>query len=97
MGLLSGRLTGAGALTYGVLPSRDAFVAAFNRTLGAGERYAIKLNRSDARAADGTTIGTDSYMATELYKGVGELVAKGDDAALDLASSILSTLGIEWI
>lgn len=83
-------------MTYGTMPSWEAFDAAFDRELGAN-KYDISLGREDSAAADGTSIGDGEYSARELYKGLKELVATGRDDALDLASSILSTLGFEWV
>jgi hypothetical protein len=88
------------SLTYGKMPSKDAFEKAFERRVADGV-YTISLSRSDARAADGTSIGDGVYDADELYDGVKELVDKWadheDDRAGDLASAILSTLGFKWI
>lgn len=96
-------------LTYGVLPSFDVFEKHFDCEVPDG-RFRIRLGRSDARAADGTSIGDGEYSAKELYKGLKELVAKNDagaegdsveweagDHAASLASSILERVGIEWI
>jgi hypothetical protein len=86
--------------TYGVMPSKKVFEDHFEKELGDDGLYRIRLSGSDSRAADGTIIGDGQYDDDELYKGVKQLVKKferGDDAAGDLASSILYTLGFEWI
>lgn len=88
-----GKLDG---MTYGVLPTLAEFEAAFEREIGA-RKYKIRLGASDSRAADDTSIGDGEYSVRELYKGVKELVAKDTEDALSLASTILSTLGIEWV
>lgn len=78
--------------TYGVLPDRDSFYELYARAQG-GKRYRIS-NVRDVEDADG------EYTDVELYKYLRELVERwenGDDAAGDLASSILSTLNAEWI
>lgn len=82
-------------LTYGVLPSRRDFDIAMG-----DQRFRIQLGASDSRAADGTSIGDGSYGPDELWKGLGQLVRKferGSEPAGDLAASILSTLGFEWV
>ncbi len=87
------------AYTYGVLPPFEVFDEYFYEHVGDGE-FRIRLSSSDARAAQGTIIADDAYDSHELYKGVKQLTKKwerGDDAAGDLASSILSVLGFEWI
>jgi len=98
--LLGGDAARSRSMTYGTLPSIEAFEKAFDAELGEDERYRIRLSRSDSKAADGTSIGDGEYTADELYRGLEELVKKferGREAAGDLASSILSTLGFEWI
>ena len=65
--------------------------------------YRMHLKGVDLRAADGTEFdheGVQYYDADDLYDGLRELTAKwedGDEAAGDLASGILLTLGFEWI
>lgn len=86
-------------LTYGHLPTYGTFEEAFDENVPNG-RYSISLSRSDSRAADGTSIGDGDYTSRELYKGLKELVEKwneGDEDAGDLASSILASIGIEWV
>ena len=81
---------------YGVLPPYEVFEEYFDENVGSG-RFRIRLGRTDSRAADGTNIGDGEYTPEDLYEGLQQLVAKGGDAALDLASSILAALGFEWI
>ena len=90
---------GAQSMTYGTLPSFEKFEAAFDRVMkeDGSSRYRIHLGRSDSRAAEGTSIGDGEYTARELYKGVKELIQKGDEPAGDLASSIMSTLEFGWV
>lgn len=84
-------------LTYGVLPSLKVFEEAWADKVGEDKTYRIRLGRTDSRAADGTSIGDGEFTVDELYDGIEELIDKGTDASLDLASGILSTLGFEWI
>lgn len=87
------------AYTYGQLPPREVFEEYFDERVGDGQ-FHIRLSRSDARAAEGTVIGDGYYDSETLWRGLRQLTAKfydGDDAAGELASAILSTLGFEWI
>lgn len=94
-----GGALGTQSMTYGTLPSFEKFEAAFDRVMkeDGSSRYRIRLGRSDSRAAEGTSIGDGEYTARELYKGVKELIQKGDEPAGDLASSIMSTLEFGWV
>lgn len=86
------------SMNYGDMPTKKQFDKAFERE--AGDSYNIKLGSSDSRAADGTIIGDGDYDSDELYKGVKQLVKKwekGSEPAGNVASSILYTLGFEWI
>jgi len=87
------------ALTYGKMPTKKQFEASFERLVPDGQ-YEIRLSLADLEAAESTIIGDGLYDADELYKGVRQLTKKwdrGDEAAGDLASSILYTLEFEWI
>jgi len=83
-------------LTFGKIPAWKEFEAAFDDRVE-GNGYNIKLSSSDSKAAEGTSIGDGRLKAPALYKGIKELIAKGDEDADDLASSILYTLGFEWV
>jgi hypothetical protein len=77
--------------SYGEVPSLAAFKRRFATEMGAGSLYAISNSR---RGIDGR------YTASELYELVVELTAEwnqGHDDSGDLASSILETLGFEWV
>lgn len=89
------------SLTYGTIPSKDEFYEAFDRKVE-GLRYPIKLSSSDARATEDVPgFGDDEYTASELYRAVENLTKAwsdmGNDEAGDIASSILFTLGFEWV
>lgn len=86
-------------MTFGVMPTFDEFEESFDREVPEGD-FGIRLGRSDAEAAEGTSIGTGEYTAPELYKGVVELLEKwedGDEEAGSLASSIMGSLDYEWV
>jgi hypothetical protein len=81
-------------LTYGVMPPEDEFIEAFEEEIGDGV-YEI---------VNDPLIGTDSFTSYELYDLVKDLAKKWNkgtsrdaDQAGDTASSILSTLGFEWV
>lgn len=89
------------SMTYGEVPPYGDFLKRFSKE--SGDDYAMHLKGSDLRAADGTPFAQDGrqlYDSKETYIGVVQLVEKwekGDEAAGDLASGILSTLGYEWV
>lgn len=88
------------SLTYGQLPTKRQFLAAYKRELGDGE-YRMRLRGADVDAVRGTVFesGT-SFDVDDTWDGLKELRDKweeGNDAAGDLASSILFTLNFEWI
>lgn len=97
------------SMTYGQMPDWEEWDRAFDREIERG-RYNIRLGASDSRAADGTPIGDGDYSSKDLYNGVTALVRKWQggkgsgrftrkqrDAAGEFASSIMETLGFEWI
>lgn len=89
-------------LTFGVVPSDTAILAAFDRECPEG--YSVALGRGDsatlARAGSEAPSHGD-WTGPELVDVIGVLSAawrdEGDEDAGLLASSILSTLGFEWI
>lgn len=85
---------------YGTVPPFSVFDKAFKKSV-TGDRYDIRLSASDFKAAENTSIDSGRFTSQELYKGVKELVREWEtgenETAGDLASSILYTLGIEWI
>ena len=81
-------------MTYGTLPGRRAFLDAFNRETG-GADYRI-----ESRGEMADYIDSGEYAASDLYKIVEDLAEQwneGDDEAGSVASSILETLGFEWV
>lgn len=90
-------------LTYGVLPSAAEFRKAFEREMEASPRgvYEITLRGSDSRNMEALDppgwLGNGVYAVDELWGLVKGLVESGSDFALEMASSILYTLGIEWV
>lgn len=86
------------SMTYGTLPTREEFEAAFDRQCPNG--YEIQLSDSDSRAADGFRLGDGSWSEPDLWEACNEIVSayKEDDVqAIDLVSCIMETLGFEWI
>lgn len=65
------------SMTYGELPTREAFNAAFEAECPNG--YRITLGRSDSDACEGFKLGDGKWSADELWSAIGEIVAaKGD-------------------
>lgn len=88
------------AMTYGEVPHFSEFQRAFDKVIPDGGYYRMELNSSDSKAAEFTIIGTGCFNAEELWIGAKQLVEKfnlGCEDAGSLASSILSTLGFEWV
>lgn len=89
------------SLTYGVLPSRALFGADFRSECPDGFR--VSLGSTDTRTLDrsgatGEPIGVWSEATTwNAVTCLRDLWERGDDAAGDLASTILQVLGFEWI
>ena len=81
------------SLTYGTLPTLEAFLDAFDVLCPSG-RYSIHAGNASGAVAD----HAGTYTAGELFRLVERLSAfdVGTDET-DLASTILETLGIEWI
>lgn len=89
------------ALTYGVLPPKEKFLERFAKEVPDGE-YDYTLKGEDAEAAQRADIPTEGTLSGEkLYGAIKKLVQQwedeDDEEAGDLASSILSTIGFEWI
>jgi len=95
-------------LTYGRLPSREEFDAAFEEEAPAG--YRVRLSSRDYDALEWAGLyhyaPRDRWDEDETWEILNALVAtwsRGDedpygaDYAGDLASSILTTLGFEWV
>lgn len=92
------------SLTYGVLPNGADLAAAFDSL---DDGYRVNLNPSDCDLLDwaGATVEThgtwDFDDVWEVLARLTNLWAEGDpyagESAGNLASSILETLGFEWI
>ena len=87
------------SLTYGVLPSREAFGAAFDAVCSDTGLFEIRNCRR---------VGSRDFSATELWTELNEAVrefeespdsdaATSDDGPRSWASCVLSVLGFEWI
>lgn len=87
-------------LTFGVLPSKKAFHAAWKENMGE-RRYSYTLGRSDAesaRFANVPTSGSFSEAVTrDIVRKLRNAFNRGDDNSGNIASSILGTLGFEWV
>lgn len=88
------------SMSYGQLPSPREFSRAFRAELGDGD-YTYTFRGSDADVADAVGIpDSGRFDDAELWVIVKKLqraFEEGNDGAGDLASSILYTLGFEWI
>jgi len=91
-------------MTYGIMPSKDDFTAAFNRECSNG--YKIELNSRDSNAVEEFNLGNGTWSCDDLWFALHEINDTDpgqfqNDAmmerALDLVSSILFTLGFEWV
>jgi len=61
------------SMTYGQLPTREEFDAAFERGVP-GNRYRISLSHSDAMACDGFSLGDGEWTADQLWHAITEIV-----------------------
>lgn len=99
------------SMTYGTMPTFGDFETAFDAECPRGT-YAITLGSSDSRAMDGFKLGDGEWSTRPLYDACQEIVNASQvapigahqsryyekfDAAMDLVSSIMGTLGFEWI
>lgn len=97
-------------MTYGVLPSREAFNAAFEVECPAG--YRLILCGADSGACEQFKLGTGVWSADELWDAITEIITTSQaappdtdqsayymrlDGAMDVVSAIMGTLGFEWI
>jgi len=89
-------------MTYGTMPTREEFDEAFDRECPNG--YNIVLSRSDSRAMDNYNLGDGKYTARELWFAIKQIVDSedvdttwADDGPMNLVSSIMETLGFEWV
>ena len=61
------------SMTYGQLPSREKFDAAFDSEVPTG-KYRITLSHSDARACDGFNLGDGEWKADQLWGAIRQIV-----------------------
>ena len=66
------------SLTYGVLPSREAFDSAFDMECPRG--YRLSLGASDSRTCDGFKLGDGTWNANDLWEAISEIVNHEGDA-----------------
>lgn len=89
------------SMTYGTMPTKKAFKSAFSRSMGSADHlYEIRAGLSGIKPLRMSYGDTKSFDCDELYTAVKGLVAKwnrGNEEAGEWASSILETLGFEWI
>ena len=98
--------------TYGVMPTREVFEKAYRAEVAdrdsASGLYHMKLIGQDSAAVRGTVFEEASgqsarFTMDEVWTGLKQLKRKLDrggrasDAAGDLASGILESIGIEWL
>jgi hypothetical protein len=81
------------SMTYGEMPTQEDFDEAFSRAEDEEGRTGFSFG-NDPR------VGTCELDATELWaelQKAREEYEEGDDEAGDWCSSVLSTLGFEWV
>ncbi len=93
------------SMTYGTLPTRDEFDAAFDAETDG--TYRVDLNSRDGDILDWIDVDVDvngTWDADDAWAVLTALVAcwqSGDEYAGeyagDVASAILATLGFEWV
>lgn len=90
-------------LTYGVVPPLADFDEAFERDADLKrEGYSWLLKGTDEATAYRYDIPTmllaaDSDEMSEVVTTLADAWSKGDEEAGDLAASILTSLGFEWV
>jgi hypothetical protein len=77
------------SMTYGVMPPREDFDAAFDREVPNRFRFG-----NDPRVGNCELTADELWSELESAKGEHD---DGDDEAGDWASCVLYTLGFEWI
>jgi hypothetical protein len=75
------------SMTYGILPDFELFLNHFDQHVH-GTLYKIRNCRK---------FGNVDLTVFELYRSLEELNDSYNEEDLSLASSILSTLGFEWV
>lgn len=79
------------SLTYGRLPTRHVFNDSWKLSFPKEGYRAIYRIRNDK------IVGDVDWTIDEVHQWIVNAINGGDKKELDLASSILYTLGIEWV
>jgi hypothetical protein len=66
------------SMTYGQLPTREEFDAAFESETEGGS-YRIALGPSDAESCEGFSIGDGEWTADQLWRAISEIVSYPGD------------------
>lgn len=74
-------------LTYGVIPSKDEFIAAFERECPEGH----------FQFGNDRRMGNQALCCAVLWREVCEAALETNDSALQWASDVLYVLGFEWV
>lgn len=95
------------SMTYGVMPTQEQFQAAFDQECPKGVYRIRNLSVSDSVAVADFQLGDGDWTALQLWEAINEIdhfqpgaeegLQRRHDSAMDLVSSILDTLGFEWI
>ena len=64
-------------LSFGVLPTREAFDSAFDAECPTG--YRIQLSGSDSRACDGLKLGDGTWTSDQLWNAISEIMNASAD------------------
>lgn len=92
-------------ITYGNMPPWDVFNKAFEEEME-GRLYNIVLKGTDAAATLNFKLGDGNWNAADLYEACREITEYSPaterfvavhDEAMNIVSSILYTLKIEWV
>lgn len=90
--------------SFGTMPTKREFHSAWNREIGEGSQftYQYTFRGGDAASARSARVPVEgSFNEKQIYSTVKKLrdayFKKGDENAGSLASSLLSTLGFEWV
>lgn len=93
------------SMTYGELPTREEFNAAFSEWCETG-KYSIVMGRSDSAACEDFKLGDGDWSDDALWTAITEIVADFNakehedpsaEMRMDIVSAIMGTLGFEWI
>ena len=79
------------SMTYGVMPSRSAFETAFERECPNGT-FSVGNDKMH-----GNRTFTESELWTAVSEAANSWQDEGDEGAGDWASTVLDSLGFEWV